>query len=270
MIKIFVASFNRASDGAISKLVQKMKDEDIWTDDYEEANYILAVGDRRETFDFVLERYRENKRIIHLWAGEKSNFELHDDVYRHAMTLMSCIQLCTNDEAKKRVVKLCKSVGKIYLTMTVGNVMFDNLEVDESVVPDYDYDLILYNPVTSLPKDITMNEIKEINNMIDKPYLWIEPNGDHGSELILDINTNTLPRSLFLGLVKNCKRFITNSSCQYYEAQFLLKPEQIISIGKRNKERESRYANMSIPNATENIMKILRSLDEDTCYSPTR
>ena len=61
MVKIFVASFNRASDGAISKLIEKMKKENLWTNDYGKADYILAVGDRRETFDFVLERYRENK-----------------------------------------------------------------------------------------------------------------------------------------------------------------------------------------------------------------
>ena len=40
MVKIFVASFHRASDGAISKLVQKMKDEDIWTNNHKEADYI--------------------------------------------------------------------------------------------------------------------------------------------------------------------------------------------------------------------------------------
>ena len=106
-MKIFVASFNRASDGAISLLVKKMKKEKMWTDNYKTADYILAVGDRKETFDFVLERFKENKKIIHLWAGEISQ-GTHDEFYRHSITMMSCMQLCTNPEAKNRVLQLCR------------------------------------------------------------------------------------------------------------------------------------------------------------------
>ena len=67
-MKYFVASFNRASDGAISKLVTRMRKDDIYTSNVNEADYVLAVGDRSETYDFVLKQFRENKPIIHLWA----------------------------------------------------------------------------------------------------------------------------------------------------------------------------------------------------------
>ena len=120
MIKIYIASFNRASNGAISKLVDKMKKENMLADFPDEADYILAVGDRIETYDFVLKQFRLGKKIIHLWAGE-STTNTQDDVYRHSMTLMSCIQLCTNDESKEIVKNLCKSVGKMYFAFTIGN-----------------------------------------------------------------------------------------------------------------------------------------------------
>ena len=261
-MKIYVTSFNRASNGAISKLVQKMKDEGFWTNDYKEADYILAVGDRIETFDFVLERFRENKKIIHLWAGEQANWETHDDVYRTGMTLMSCMQLCTNDKAKARVKKICKSVNKQYVAVTVGNVMLDNFEIDESASPNRKYDLISYNPPSLLSRDEIFEELKQIEKTIKFiDYIWIEPNGDDHSDIILSYtNLKNLSRSKFLGLLKNCDRFITNSSCQYFEAPFLIKPGQIIPIGKRNSDRESKYADMTIPNASENIMKIFRSL----------
>jgi UDP-N-acetylglucosamine 2-epimerase len=48
---------------------------------------------------------------------------------------------------------------------------------------------------------------------------------------------DNLPRPQFLGLLKNCQRFITNSSCAIYEAPHFLKPEQIIMVGDRNKNR---------------------------------
>jgi UDP-N-acetylglucosamine 2-epimerase len=260
-MKIYIASFNRASNGAISKLKQKMIDNEYYTDNYREADYILACGDRKETFDFVLEQFRENKKIIHLWAGELSQ-GTHDEVYRHAITLMSKVQLCTNEEAKKVVKNLCKSIKKKYLVFTIGNIMLDNLEIDESLITEKPYDLILYNPPTELSPEEIQKELDYICSIKDKKAIWMEPNGDINSSMIYKYVTNSnLPRPKFLGLLKNCNRFITNSSCQYYEASFLLKPEQIIPIGKRNKERNSKYSNMSIPNASDNVIKILRFID---------
>lgn len=260
MPKIFVASFNRASDGALSLLLKKMKKENMFTNDYKNADFILAVGDRVETFDFVLKRFQENKRIIHLWAGEISQ-GTHDEVYRHAMTIMSEIHLCTNPEAEKRVIELCKSIDKQPETYVIGNLMLDNLESDKSKVPKTPYDLVLYNPPTSLSKKEISKEIEQIKILLNKKYIWIEPNGDFGSELIKNYVTHSnLPRSEFLGLMKSCDRFITNSSCMYYEAPFLLRPEQIISIGERNINRESKFANMKIKNASDNIIRILKEL----------
>lgn len=269
MVKIFIASFNRASNGAIEHLVTKLKDHDMLINNYDNADYIMAVGDRTETFDFVLKRYKENKKIIHLWAGEISCWSTHDDVYRHAMTLMSCLQLCTNPTAKLRVESLCNSVDKKSNAHVIGNIMLDDLSTDESIVPKYPYILILYNPITMSTKNEVENEISEISNKINlykdkysiKNYIWIEPNNDKYSDLIKNFIThNNLPRKQFLGLLKNCKFFFTNSSCQYYEAPFFLNKPQIISIGKRNTERESKYSNMSIDGAADKAMKILINL----------
>lgn len=243
-----------------------MKEEGIYTDEYEDADYVLVPGDREETYEVALRAFKDNKRIIHLWAGDvTSSWETHNDVYRHSITLMSAIQLCTNDTAKERVKSLCKSVNKIYMTTTVGNVMLDNIELDESIVPTDDYNLILYNPPTTLSRDKIYEEINQISGIISKDNIhdiWIEPNGDKSSDIVFPFqNQKSLPRKQFLGLMKRCNKFITNSSCQYYEAPSLLKPEQIISIGKRNSDRESKESDMTIPNASENIMKVLRSLN---------
>jgi len=260
MTRIFVASFNRASDGALKHLIKTLKKRGIYTNYHPEADYILACGDRTETFDFVLERFRENKKIIHLWAGEISQ-GTHDEVYRHAMTLMSMIQLCTNDRAVYRVVALCRAVDKKPNIHVVGNVMLDDMTVDESKVPDYFYDLVLYNPPTVLTESEIMKEIIEITEIVEDPYYWIEPNGDMHSDLLKDyVNTKNLPRSQFLGMIKNCRKFITNSSCQYYEAPFLISKEKIIPIGKRNASRESKFADMTMTGATEKIIKILEEL----------
>jgi GDP/UDP-N,N'-diacetylbacillosamine 2-epimerase (hydrolysing) len=260
-MKVFIASFSRSSNGAISYLRERLEKNELTTNSLEEANYILAVGDRKETFDFVLEQWRNNKKIIHLWAGEISQ-GTNDEVYRHAITLMSDIQLCTNNEAKKRVKQLCKAVDKIPNPVVVGNVMLDNMEVDESGLPEGEFNLILYNPCEGHIEE----DLKEIYHFLETQqvgYVWLKANDDKGSEFVNRYaNSTSQSRPKFLALLKNCKHFITNSSSMYYEAPFFLKPEQIIPIGLRNSKRESGKSNMAIKNASNNCVKAIRKLEE--------
>jgi len=257
-MKFFIASFNRASDGALSKLTRRLKEEGMWTDDYRMAEYIIAPGDRIETLHFVIDRFNENKKVIHLWAGEQSQ-GTHDETWRGFITEMSMMQLCTNEAARDNLSDKTNAY-------VIGNLMLDDLVVDESLVPKGDYDVVLYNPPTVLSMEKIQAEIKSIfkricEHMSSGGYFWIEPNGDEGSELIYPyVNCETLPRSQFLGLVKNCREFITNSSCMFYEAQFLLKKDQIIPVGIRNSNRESKYSDMSQMGATEEVIRLLKGL----------
>jgi len=263
-----LASYNRASNGAIEHLRKELEKRKMLKP-AATADYIIAVGDRTETFDVVLHQWRCGVPIIHLWAGEVSGWNVEDEVYRHSLTLMSMMQLCTNEKAKDRVTSLCKAVGKKSNVHIVGNVYLDDLSINESKVPKEPYILVLYNPPTLLEEQEVRWEIVEVSNIvicmkmaekIDK-HIWIEPNGDINSKLLeKNVNQINLPREQFLGLLKNCKYFITNSSCQFYEAPFFLKPKQIISVGVRNKNRESKHARMNQQGATEKIIKLLSSL----------
>lgn len=260
-MKVFVASFHRASDGALSKLIKKMKEKDMWTDGYKNADYILAVGDRVETHTFVLERFKENKKIIHLFAGEQANWNTHDDLFRSSITLMSDLQMCINGSAFNRVIRLCRSVDKKPNACIVGNVYLDGLELEDVKTKWSEFDVVLYNPLSRLYDDEIKAEIKEIIEMLGQDYYWISPNGDRGSDLVEPyVNTKILSRPVFLGLLKKCRRFITNSSCQYFEAPFIMDKKKIISIGKRNRERESKYSDMTIKGASDKIIKILEGL----------
>lgn len=261
--KIYIASFSRSSNGAIETLRNELKKKGMLTESLDDAKYVLAVGDRIETFNFVLQQWVNGKHIIHLWAGEVSQ-GTYDEVFRHSITLMSDLQLCTNQAAKTVVGKICKATGKKPNARIIGNVMLDNMEIDESILDEKlskgNYDLVLYNPCLE-----TMTEdLKTINDQIifdEKPYIWIRPNMDKGAEKITQANSTTLPRKKFLALMKNCHNFITNSSCAYYEAPFLLEPEHIIKIGLRNQDRNS-TSGMDKKNATRNIIKEIRKLEK--------
>ena len=208
-MKIYLTSFHRASDGALELLRGKLIDNDMLTTSISKADYVMAIGDREETYDVVLKAYKKHIPIIHLWAGEITEWEVDNDVYRHSMTLMSDIQLCTNDEARRRVESLCKAADKRSSSYTIGNIMLDNLKIDESEVPTCGYDLVLYNPPNRLSYKVIKKEIREILSKVGDTYIWIEPNGDRGSKLVNKyVTTKSLDRPIFLGLMKNCNKFL--------------------------------------------------------------
>jgi hypothetical protein len=112
----------------------------------------------------------------------------------------------------------------------VGISHLDDLEVDESKVPVEPYNLLLFNRESLQATDwaalVTKGKCIQIGGNPD----GVIPN-------MADAFYPNLPRPQFLGLLKNCQRFITNSSAAIYEAPYFLKPEQIIMVGDRNKNR---------------------------------
>ena len=135
----------------------------------------------------------------------------------------------------------------------------DDLEVCEFNVPTHKYNLILYNPTSN-----TTNEFQQVRNWIDGNSVIIGGNPDpyknpiHALLIKKKIKVpyyDNLPRPQFLGLLKNCERFITNSSAAYYEAPAFLALEQIIIVGERNKNR-STPAKLET-GASDKIVKIL-------------
>ena len=235
------------------------------TDYIKGADYLIAVADREEVYDVCLKWFRQNKPIIHLFAGEISCWATHDDVYRHSLTLMSDYQFCINSVAKDRVEKLCKAVNKQPHAFIVGNLYLDKLDIDCSEIPNEPYDLVLYNPPTRYSKEKVIEECEEIYRVLKKgkrKYIWVSPNGDNFSDVI-DKYTNegNLPRPKYLGLLKKANKFITNSSTQYFEAPYIMQKPNIISIGVRNRTRESRYTDTSKIGTTENFVKILKVIE---------
>ena len=180
---------------------------------YDEAKIILLTGDRVETYFLAWRSFIEHKYLIHYYAGVKDKyFATYDSYLRHMITIMSNEQWVENKKCAKTVRKLCKSINKKHNIKIVGSNHLLDVILDFSKVPEEPYNLVLYNPCTKM---------KEI---------FIGPNPDQ--------QYKSLPQAQLLGLIKECEKFYTNSSCGVYEAVFLLKKNQIIWLGKRNRGRK--------------------------------
>lgn len=186
--------------------------KDIEFVDYRQAKIVLCTGDRVETHTLAVKAFLDHKYIIHYYGGIVNKYlTTYDDYLRHCITILSDEVWCENKKTAKIVKKLCKIINKQPHIKIIGSNHLLNVILDYEKVPDEPYNLVLYNPCT---------KIKEI---------FIGPNPD--------IQYGSLPQNQLLALIKECKTFLSNSSSIIYEAPFLIKKDQIIHLGKRNKGR---------------------------------
>ncbi len=234
---------------------------------------VFITGDRVEQAGACNAIFLNNIPIAHLGAGVINDIGNNwDDVLRHNITSMAEIALCEDNISRNNTEKLWNAIGKISRKddyywrniHVIGNPYADGLNnIDTSLCPDEPYDLILINYET-INSDVENYEMykQAVDSVKEKVAIYIggNPDGRFGGTYITNDTLkyyDNLPRPKYLGLLKNCSHFISNSSSIYYEAFPLgLKEEQIILIGKRN-------LNRSTPTdleggSTEKILKILK------------
>lgn len=294
-MRICVFSSHRAERGLLQPLIDRLKahpefDLDLFSlapaGDFA-ANYIgarnrltthrpdavLIPCDRLEALAAALAAFELGIPIIHFHAGDTGTVS-KDETHRHIISLMASVHLCNGPTARETVCDLLESVGRTTLQVhNVGSTAMDDLKIDASAVPYVPYDMVLYNPPTNDPELIN-RELDEIGSLIHQsvPVCWVLPNGDPGSQIVVDrifsefkisqdgrlYTYDNLPRSVFLGFVMRCERFIGNSSSMVCEAPALLKPDQLVNIGDRNKNRSHDDIRVG---GSDRIIQILEMID---------
>jgi hypothetical protein len=246
----------------------------------------FANADRVEMCGATAAAFHNKVKIAHYQAGVVNDpITTFDDVDRHVITLWSDIQF-VETEVDGHVVADLKGVYisdswdhkrqlKSAGIHVVGITHLDDLEVDESKVPvsgigdfhesdictwSYEpYDLFLYNRPTIIAGDEIFYLGVEMGNTKLEKRMIVLIGGNPDDETIIpdgvDVYYPTLPRPQFLGLLKNCQRFITNSSCAITEAPYFLKPEQIVMVGDRNRNRPPVEC---VPGGSDLIVAILK------------
>ena len=213
-------------------------------------NIVVVPTDRREMVPVALAAFYQNIPIAHFLGGAKG-VGTHDDIIRHVISMLAHIIFCEDEKAANRLKKMGIEDWRIIIS---GLTAFDDIDpnkLDNSLVPNEPYDLVLYHPHSMFPEKIE-NELLTIDTIIsnsNRLTVWIEPNKEMGYEnriiSFLDryfgvqrvmVLKSSIPRLQYLALLKNCKRVIGNSSSLIFEAPFFNIP--VIQIGIRNSERE--------------------------------
>ena len=216
----------------------------------------LILGDRDEMLASAISAYHMNIPNAHIHGGDKSGGL--DEYNRHAITKISNIHFPATEKSRKRILKMGENPKFIFTTgsPSVDEIKNNKITIKKDLENKYGINfcgneiLLVYHPVTTqLSKNST-----QIYNILDSivklgyPCIAIAPNSDVGRNEIFYALKNyskkhkfikifsTLPRSDYLGMLKNCGVLLGNSSSGVIEASYFQIP--VVNIGIRQKNRE--------------------------------
>lgn len=221
--------------------------------DKEQPDWVLLAGDRGEQLMGAIAASYTYTPVAHIQAGELSGNI--DGMTRHAIGKLVHMHFAANEDAAERLVKLGEESFRVFnvgapqidemvqAKYTELSVLEDNLMISLSE----GYILGVMHPVTeeaSKAGEQAKIFIQALNEF-DCPKIVILPNNDAGSNLVKDAIYeyrkgvyhfySNLKREDYLGLLKNAKCIVGNSSSGLLEAPTFQIPA--VNIGRRQDMR---------------------------------
>jgi UDP-N-acetylglucosamine 2-epimerase (non-hydrolysing)/GDP/UDP-N,N'-diacetylbacillosamine 2-epimerase (hydrolysing) len=231
----------------------------------------LILGDRDEAFASALVAYHMNIINAHIHGGDKSKAGI-DEYTRHAITKISNIHFAATKKSKERIIKMGENPKFVFLTgsPSIDEVVNNKITPKKILEKRYGIQfngneiLLLQHPVTTQIEDSEKHILNILRAVarLKKITIAIAPNSDSGSQAIfknlklyairypfIKLYTN-IPRSDYLGMLKNCGVLIGNSSSGMIEASYFNIP--VVNIGIRQKDRERGKNVIDVENVTMN------------------
>jgi UDP-hydrolysing UDP-N-acetyl-D-glucosamine 2-epimerase len=217
----------------------------------------LILGDRDEALSSTISAYHMNIPNAHIHGGDRSKAGI-DEYNRHAITKMSNIHFAATKKSKNRIIKMGENPKYVFFTgsPSIDEIVNKKITTKSKLEEKYNINfsdkeiLLLFHPVTTE----SQNSEKEVNSIINailkikQQTIIIAPNSDPGNEKIfqafkkLSLNNKickfykNMPREDYLGMLKNCRVLVGNSSSGIIEASYFKIP--VVNIGIRQKDRE--------------------------------
>lgn len=228
-----------------------------------DPDIVVLRGDRFEKLAAAIAAAYLNKTIAHIEGGDVSGSI--DESVRHAITKLSHIHFVTNEESKKRVLKLGEDPNYVF---NVGSLdveyasklpeindpsILNQEGVGGKVNVEQPFIMAIQHPVTSEKNNFSY--VKELLFAIFElklPTLWFWPNIDAGTD---DVSHGIrwfrehynppfirfikhLHPEIFVNLLRKTSCLVGNSSAGIKECSFLGTP--VVNIGSRQNQRYSK------------------------------
>lgn len=229
----------------------------VWAAEKDNIDLIICFGDRYEMFAAVSSVVPFTIPMAHLYGGDTTLGAI-DDVFRHAITLMSTYHFTSLQSSAKRVAQLIGTSKNVY---AVGTLSLDNLQELKLLTIDQfkeQFHIQLENPVlvTFHPETVNytknefyINELIAALETIEQQIVITMPNTDTMGQMIREqllkfadkksnvFTVESLGTIGYFSCIHHCDYVLGNSSSGVVEAASLGK--YVINIGNRQLGRPS-------------------------------
>jgi GDP/UDP-N,N'-diacetylbacillosamine 2-epimerase (hydrolysing) len=225
----------------------------------ENPDILLVVGDREESIATCIVGNYMNVLVAHLGGGDPV-YGNSDDPIRFACSKLAHIHFTTSQFYADNLIKIGEDKFRVCFT---GNPAFSNIIETKSItrseltaklnfdITSTNYIVFLKHPLSSEVENsydymaAALNASIEFINANNMKLIGIYPNTDPGSYNILkaidEVDSNnvkffkTLPRDIFVNIMRNAMCLAGNSSMGILEAPLYRLP--VVNIGNRQKGR---------------------------------
>ena len=220
-----------------------------------EARLVLVVGDRMEAFAAASAGVMCRRLVGHIHGGDVATGDV-DDSLRHAITKLAHVHFPATKEAARRIKRLGEDAWRIHWVGAPGldevREMLDRGE-DEGFDPlayasQKDYALVARHPCSrsvSREKQLTVQTLRAVREE-GLGAVVLYPNTDPGyTGVIAAIREaqgdgevrayRSLPREVYLELLRRARVLVGNSSSGIIESAFLGTPS--VNVGRRQEGR---------------------------------
>ena len=183
-------------------------------------DYNLVYADRFESFGAIIASSQMNIPTIHIEGGDKTEGGTLDDSVRHAMTKISHIHITTNDNAKKRIIKLgeekwrVKNFGYSAMDYVKSKNYAKKSEIENKLKIKITKPIILFtqHPIPMENENIQNNFEKILHSIKKLSKLNIQiiityPNSDYGGKKIIE-KINRLKGTKNIKIVRSLGRYL--------------------------------------------------------------
>ena len=230
---------------------------------------VIVRGDRFEVLAAAIAASNLNIPIAHIEGGDITGSI--DESVRHAITKLAHIHFATNEQSKKRIIKMGERKNYVFNfgspDIEVVDKLLNSKKNKKNPAIDFikktgsgadinladDFLMVMYHPVTTQIEKIapgTRNLLAAVYEA-NMPTLWFWPNYDAGAEEIsreIRIFNDTtknhkikfmryLPPKEFLHLLQNAKCLVGNSSAGIKECSYLGVPAVDVSSRQHKRMR---------------------------------
>jgi UDP-hydrolysing UDP-N-acetyl-D-glucosamine 2-epimerase len=219
-IKLFNSSRNKDKSDYTPKNISEIVEKYSTCLRKIKPDYNLVYADRFESFGAIIASSQMNIPTIHIEGGDKTEGGTLDDSVRHAMTKISHIHITTNDNAKKRIIKLGEEKWRVknFGYSAMDYVKLKNYakksEIEDKLKIKITKPIVLFtqHPIPMENKNIENNFEKILNSIkrlskLDIQIIITYPNSDYGGKKIIE-KINSLKGIKNIKIVRSLGRYL--------------------------------------------------------------